>query len=78
MMARGPDSPPFRLDRSAFHIAVDMQLLFAEVTEWFVPWLPRVLPNVVAIARRHPDRTLLTRYHKRTIALDKGKMVFDA
>jgi len=62
MMVRGPDSPPFRLDRSAFHIAVDMQLLFAEVTEWFVPWLPRVLPNVVAIARRHPDRTLLTRF----------------
>ena len=24
------------------------------------------------------DRTLLTRYHKRTVALDKGKMVFDA
>jgi nicotinamidase-related amidase len=62
MMARGPDSPPFRLDRSAFHIAVDMQLLFAVPTAWFVPWLPRVLPNVVAIARRHPDRTLLTRF----------------
>ena len=62
MMARGPDSPPFRLDRSAFHMAVDMRLLFAEPTEWFVPWLPRVLPNVVAIARRHPDRTLLTRF----------------
>jgi nicotinamidase-related amidase len=52
----------FRLDRSAFHIAVDMQLLFAEPTEWFVPWLPRVLPNVLEIARRHPDRTLLTRF----------------
>jgi nicotinamidase-related amidase len=52
----------FRLDRSAFHIAVDMQLLFAEPTEWFVPWLPRVLPNVLEVARRHPDRTLLTRF----------------
>jgi len=55
-------APPFRLDRSAFHIAVDMQFLFAEPTEWFVPWLPRVLPNVLEIARHHPDRTLLTRF----------------
>jgi nicotinamidase-related amidase len=62
MMAGAPDSVPFRLDRSAFHIAVDMQLLFAEPTEWFVPWLPRVLPNVLEIARRHPDRTLLARF----------------
>jgi nicotinamidase-related amidase len=53
---------PFRLDRSAFHIAVDMQLLFAEPTEWYVPWLPRVLPNVLEVARRHPDRTLFTRF----------------
>jgi nicotinamidase-related amidase len=56
------DSALFRLDRSAFHIAVDMQLLFAEPTEWFVPWLPRVLPNVLEVARRHPDRTVLTRF----------------
>lgn len=62
MMAGVPESAPFRLDRSAFHIAVDMQLLFAEPTEWFVPWLPRVLPNVLEIARRHPDRTLFTRF----------------
>jgi nicotinamidase-related amidase len=39
-----------------------MQLLFAEPTEWFVPWLPRVLSNVVEVTRRHPDRTLLTRF----------------
>jgi len=37
-------------------------ILFAEPTEWFVPWLPRVLPNVLEIARHHPDRTLLTRF----------------
>ena len=62
MMARSAQDPTFRLDRSAFHIAVDMQLLFAEPTEWFVPWLPRILPNVLEIARRYPDRTLLTRF----------------
>lgn len=44
------------------HIAVDMQCLFAEPTEWFVPWLPKVLPNVCEIARRHADRTLFTRF----------------
>jgi nicotinamidase-related amidase len=39
-----------------------MQCLFAEPTEWFVPWLPKVLPNVLQIARRHPDRTIFTRF----------------
>ena len=51
-----------RLDRTAIHIAVDMQCLFAEPTEWFVPWLPKVLPNVLEIARRHPERTIFTRF----------------
>jgi nicotinamidase-related amidase len=46
----------FPLDRSALHIAIDMQRLFAERTEWFMPWLDRVLPNVVAIAGRAPER----------------------
>jgi nicotinamidase-related amidase len=39
-----------------------MQCLFAEPTEWFVPWLPKVLPNVREIAQRHPDRTIFTRF----------------
>jgi nicotinamidase-related amidase len=51
-----------RLDRTAAHIAVDMQCLFAEPTEWFVPWLTKVLPNVREIAGRHPDRTVFTRF----------------
>ena len=52
----------FPLDRSALHIAIDMQRLFAERTEWFMPWLDRVLPNVVAIASHAPERTLCTRF----------------
>lgn len=56
------DKPSFALDRTAAHLAVDMQALFAEQTPWFVPWLPRVLPNVLAIAQRHPDRTIFTRF----------------
>jgi len=55
-------TPPFLLDNSALHIAIDMQRLFAEPTEWFVPWLPRILPQVTEIAQRHADRTLLTRF----------------
>ncbi len=62
MTAGAAGKTSFHLDRSAFHIAVDMQRLFAEPTEWFVPWLPRVLPNVLEIARRHPDRTVFTQF----------------
>ena len=55
--------PQRRLDDTAAHIAVDMQgRLFAEPTEWFVPWLPKVLPDVLAVAERHPDRTIFTRF----------------
>lgn len=44
------------------HLAIDMQALFAEATPWAVPWLPRVLPNVLAIAERHAERTIFTRF----------------
>ncbi len=44
------------------HICVDMQRMFAESTEWKMPWLRRILPNVVAIASVHPERTIFTRF----------------
>jgi nicotinamidase-related amidase len=50
------------LGRSTAHLAIDMQRLFAEPGPWCVPWLPRVLPNVVEIAARHPEHTVLTRF----------------
>ncbi|MCP3395494.1 cysteine hydrolase [Bradyrhizobium sp. CCGB12] len=46
----------------AIHICVDMQRMFAEGTDWKMPWLPRVLPNVVEITAAHPDRTVFTRF----------------
>jgi len=47
---------------SAVHICVDMQRMFAEATEWKMPWLPRVLPNILALTAAHPERTLFTRF----------------
>jgi nicotinamidase-related amidase len=47
---------------TAVHICVDMQRMFAEDTEWKMPWLERVLPNVLSITSRHPERTIFTRF----------------
>ena len=47
---------------SAVHICVDMQRMFSEGTEWKMPWLARVLPNVVTLTASHPDRTIFTRF----------------
>lgn len=51
-----------RLDHSAMHLAIDVQRLFAEPGPWGVPWLTRILPNIVEIARQYPERTVLTRF----------------
>ncbi|WP_224741879.1 hypothetical protein [Bradyrhizobium sp. 2S1] len=47
---------------NAVHICVDMQRMFAIGTDWTMPWLSRVLPNVVAITSAHPERTIFTRF----------------
>ncbi|MDP2375386.1 cysteine hydrolase [Reyranella sp.] len=58
----GTPADPFPLDRATVHLCIDMQRLFAEETPWQVPWLPRVLPCVLEIARRHAGRTVFTRF----------------
>jgi hypothetical protein len=40
---------------TAVHLCVDMQRIFAEGTEWKMPWLERVL-------RPHPEKTIFTRF----------------
>lgn len=55
----------FRLDspgETAVHLCVDMQRMFAEDTEWSMPWFERVLPKIAAIASAHPERTIFTRF----------------
>ncbi|MGL9622355.1 isochorismatase family protein [Bradyrhizobium sp. U531] len=52
------DGPP---GPDAVHISVDMQRMFAEGTEWKMPWLSRVLPNIVEITAANPERTIFTR-----------------
>ena len=47
---------------TAIHLCVDMQRMFAESTEWKMPWLPRVLPHIIEICAVNPERTLFTRF----------------
>jgi len=48
--------------KGAVHLCVDMQRMFAEGTDWKMPWLERVLPNIVSITSAHPERTIFTRF----------------
>ena len=50
------------VSENAVLLCVDMHRMFAESTEWKMPWLERVLPNVAAIAAVHPERTIFTRF----------------
>lgn len=48
--------------QNSVHICVDMQRMFAEGTEWKMPWLERVLPSIVEISAAHSERTIFTRF----------------
>jgi nicotinamidase-related amidase len=50
------------LGSTAVHLCVDMQRMFAENTEWKVPWLERILPDIIAITAHCPERTIFTRF----------------
>ncbi len=57
------DKLPFGpLTARTAHLCVDMQTLFAERTDWHLPWLERVLPVVEQIAGAHPSQTVFTRF----------------
>lgn len=42
------------------HLCVDMQRIFAEQTDWHVPWLERIAGNVERLVEADPSRTLFT------------------
>jgi nicotinamidase-related amidase len=44
------------------HICVDAQRMFAEDTPWYVPWMSKVLPQLVEVSGRHAERTIFTRF----------------
>ena len=44
------------------HVCVDMQAMFGEGTDWALPWMKRVLPNIVDICQRHAGDTVFTRF----------------
>ena len=56
------DLPHGPLGPNCLHVCVDMQRLFAETTDWHLPWLSKVLPNIVEISSKNPERTLFTRF----------------
>lgn len=47
---------------NCIHLCVDMQRLFGEGTEWALPWMPRVVPNIVRICEHQPAETFFTRF----------------
>lgn len=58
-----PDPLPFGpLTEHTIHLCIDMQTMFAERTDWHVPWLERVLPAILRISRAQPRRTVFTRF----------------
>lgn len=44
------------------HLCIDMQLLFAEPTEWHVPWMNGILPAARCLAEARPEQTIFTRF----------------
>jgi len=47
---------------NAVHLCVDMQRIFARGGIWETPWMDRVLPTIIDIAGRYPERTIFTRF----------------
>ena len=47
---------------NAVHLCVDMQRMFAEPTEWTMPWSTKVLPKIAALVEFQPAKTIFTRF----------------
>ena len=53
---------PLPLTERVVHLCVDMQRIFSAEGPWPTPWMDRVLPVAAALANRHPERTVFTRF----------------
>jgi nicotinamidase-related amidase len=53
---------PIPLTERTVHLCVDVQRLFSADGPWPTPWMDKVLPVVAALASRHPERTVFTRF----------------
>jgi nicotinamidase-related amidase len=53
---------PLPLTDRSVHLCVDMQQIFSAEGPWPTPWMDRVLPVAAALASRHPERTVFTRF----------------
>ena len=53
---------PLPLTERSVHLCVDMQRIFSAEGPWPTPWMERVLPVATALASRHPERTVFTRF----------------
>ena len=60
------------IGRSARHLCIDMQLLFSRQGPWPAPWMERVLPIVLRLVERAPERTVFTRFITPSTAAQAG------
>jgi hypothetical protein len=55
---------------NAAHLCVDMQRLFSSEGPWPTPWMDRVLPKVIKLIERSPNRTIFTLFLTPRVAED--------
>jgi nicotinamidase-related amidase len=51
-----------RLTTRTAHVCVDMQRLFSPDGPWSTLWLPKVVPQCVALAQHRPEAAIFTRF----------------
>jgi nicotinamidase-related amidase len=50
------------LSGGSVHFCIDMQRMYLEDTPWKMPWMEKVLPQIISITSVHPERTIFTRF----------------
>jgi nicotinamidase-related amidase len=46
----------------AAHLCIDMQNLLGPQSPWHAPWSVKILPPILQLAERRPERTIFTRF----------------